>query len=764
MLLFGAACFLHREVLGGGMVYHMDDAADGYYPSHVAALRAIGEGTLPTWERGSWCGWPQLADPYYGFFYPLTAIFYVVGAVRGLGVVIFVHVVLGALGMLWLGRRRGLEPGPALLGAASLAFSSFMVVRIRHVIFPELLVWIPILLAAAEGWLAAGRRRDLVLTALAVGMALTCGALPLLPYVGIVIGAYLLPRLLRDRGRSGARWAGLGLALAVGALLAMAQIVPTLAHLPESPRSLGVDYAFASTYAWPDLRYLATLVAPDFWGSDDRRLWYGAYNHWEMAGYYAGALPVLLAPLGLLRRGRPERWALFAVALLGIGLALGDKGPFHAWFFRHVPLYAGLRCPARALVMTLVAVAILGTDGLAWLSERTSSRTRSRGWMLAAVMIAGLAAGGWWSLRSLPPASPPQAVWALRALAHLVVVLGSGGFTLALLLGAWVSRPAGQAAVAVVTLTDLLVLGRGYVQPRPGDWAPGTERFAAVDWLLDQRPADRYVPDGRGPFRLYNLGMTYGPPLEGASGYDSFGVWRYVNFLWTINKGEPYPHKALKDDLAVGALRRFDTPWVDFLNLRWAVAPEPPAPHWIERFRPVPGAPPHARYEPWWDGVLKVYENPHVLPRAYVVYQAVVIPEETAQARALLRTDPRFTVILDRSPPVAPVGDGRSWTPAAVVQATRHALTIDLEASAPGVMVTSETAYPGWSAEVDGRGVPLLRANYAFRAVAVGPGRHRVEMRFRSRPAQAGLSLSAAGWLGLLALAWLGPGAARPSR
>ena len=35
---------LHREVLVGGMVYHNEDAADGYYPSHVAILRALGHG------------------------------------------------------------------------------------------------------------------------------------------------------------------------------------------------------------------------------------------------------------------------------------------------------------------------------------------------------------------------------------------------------------------------------------------------------------------------------------------------------------------------------------------------------------------------------------------------------------------------------------------------------------------------------------------------------------------------------------------------
>src|SRR5262245_62100803 len=75
-VLIGGVLILHREVLFGGMVYHMDDAADGYYPSHVAIWRAFREGRLPTWERGSWSGFPLIADPYYGAFYPLTALYF----------------------------------------------------------------------------------------------------------------------------------------------------------------------------------------------------------------------------------------------------------------------------------------------------------------------------------------------------------------------------------------------------------------------------------------------------------------------------------------------------------------------------------------------------------------------------------------------------------------------------------------------------------------------------------------------------------------
>src|SRR5258706_3495079 len=65
LVLLAGVAVLHREVLFGGQVYHMDDAADGYYPSHVAARRALAARQLPTAERGASCRWPLSGDPHY---------------------------------------------------------------------------------------------------------------------------------------------------------------------------------------------------------------------------------------------------------------------------------------------------------------------------------------------------------------------------------------------------------------------------------------------------------------------------------------------------------------------------------------------------------------------------------------------------------------------------------------------------------------------------------------------------------------------------
>lgn len=749
-----AVVALHHEVLLGGFVYHGEDAADGYYPSHVAILRALGHGELPTWERGSWAGWPLHVDPYYGLYYPLSVVYAIFGAVRGLGVTIALHALGAGLGMLWLLRRRKLDWGPALFGAVSLAFGSFMVERIRHIIFAQMMAWLPLILVGVEGYLSTRRARALVLAAAATGMALVCGALPLAPFVVLVVAAYVVPRLFAvDKAARPRALGWLVVAALVGGLIAAAQIVPTVMHLPYSPRSLGVDYQFASSYAWPDARYLGVLVAPDLFGGNQRGQWFGAFNHWEMAGWYTGALTVLLACVGPARR-RPELWALAGVSLLGILLAFGDHAPVHRFFFHYVPLYGALRCPTRALVMDLFALPILGAEGLTFVMARL--RTRRAAGIAAAIAFAVAGVVVAWLLYRDGPFVPAAVRATRHAFGHLALVVGAGGALVALAAGGVLGVPSATVLVALVSLVDLVTISRGYLQPHPADWAPGTERFAAVDWLLARHPADRFVADWRGPFRLHNLGMTYG--IEGAGGYESFTVWRYVNLLYTINNGRPYPWPKLKQDLAAGDLKRFDTPLVDLLDVRWFIGMSAPAPGWIERFHPRPGDRPHAVHEPAWDPQLGVWENPHPLPRAFVVHHATVLPDDAAQARALPTLDPRADVILDAAPQPAPVAApaGASFEPARVVTLARKRVVVEADAPTPGVLVMSDTWYPGWRATVDGKPAPLLRADYALRGVALPAGRHTVEFTYRSVPAALGLWLSLLGLVALGAVAVIG--------
>jgi hypothetical protein len=67
---------------------------------------------------------------------------------------------------------------------------------------------------------------------------------------------------------------------------------------------------------------------------------------------------------------------------------------------------------------------------------------------------------------------------------------------------------------------------------------------------------------------------------------------------------------------------------------------------------------------------------------------------------------------------------------------------IEVELSTDGHVVFVDSYDPGWRATVDGRPVPVLRANVAFRAVSVPAGSHVVDMVYRPPLTMVGLVLS----------------------
>jgi hypothetical protein len=754
-------------ILGGG-VYHFDDAADSYYPGHEATRRALQEGTLPLWEPGSWSGWPAVVDPYNGVYYPPNVIYYALGAARGLGYSVALHAIFAALGLLAFLRQRRLSLPAALVGALGYALSSFMVVRVRHVIFIQMAAWIPWIMWAVDRWLETRRPQTLLWLALFGALSILAGGLSLEVLAALPVLVYVVGRLATTwraappgtRGRTAAfDLVALGGAAALGLTLAAAQIWPSLAHLPESPRSLGTSYEFASSYAWPKLRYALTLLLPDLYGNNTRGRYLGVFNYWEMAGYYVGVVPWLLAPFAFLWRGdggrrRVELAALGGLALVAIGAALGDAGPVHKVLYYGLPLYATLRCPTRALYIVVLVVPILAAHGVeALLLQGRDGATLvvRRGRVLAAVAVALLLASvGAAILAGLPRAQEAARAGAVR----LLVVALLGGAVLGLAALRVIVPRVAVIGFVLLAGADLLWQNAGYLKAEPPTYPAGMERYQALEWIRAQGRGARFVNDGHGPFRLHNVGMVYG--LENASGYDSVPIWRMVNFIQVLNTGRPYPHPKLKHDLAAAAITNFNSRLLDLLNVKYVITFKPlPAPRYRLAFRPEPKAK-LAWAEKSWDARLNVYENTTVLPRAFLVYEAVTVGDAATAVASLgdSRFDPARQAVLEQAPVPpperAPEGAPR-MTPATVTRHERHRVVIEADAPRAGVLVVAEVYYPGWSVRVDGKPAPLLRADYALRGVALPAGRHTVEMTYRNRAAWGGIWLSVAA-LAVLAL------------
>jgi hypothetical protein len=164
------------------------------------------------------------------------------------------------------------------------------------------------------------------------------------------------------------------------------------------------------------------------------------------------------------------------------------------------------------------------------------------------------------------------------------------------------------------------------------------------------------------------------------------------------------------------------------------------------------------------DTSTRVLENPRLLPPAWLVTRIRVLDRqqvlEAVRASRLPEGtlfDPERTALLEERPAAWPGPREASGV------AAHSAATATLVASAPGrlryrtradspaLLVMREPFYPGWQARVDGRDAEVVRANYMLRAVALEPGEHDVDLRYRPRSALLGGAVSLSAALALVA-------------
>jgi hypothetical protein len=144
--------------------------------------------------------------------------------------------------------------------------------------------------------------------------------------------------------------------------------------------------------------------------------------------------------------------------------------------------------------------------------------------------------------------------------------------------------------------------------------------------------------------------------------------------------------------------------------------------------------------EPLAEG-LELYENPHVLPRAFVTYRASPAPPaEELLAESWVEGDAGLAPTANTPP---------RGSAATIVRDEPQVVEIDATLAAPGLVVLADTFYPGWSATLDGAPAAILATNHLFRGVPAPAGAHRIRLEYRPRSLLLGgtLSLLAAGVL-----------------
>lgn len=154
-----------------------------------------------------------------------------------------------------------------------------------------------------------------------------------------------------------------------------------------------------------------------------------------------------------------------------------------------------------------------------------------------------------------------------------------------------------------------------------------------------------------------------------------------------------------------------------------------------------------------------MWDNLDVLPRAFVVNSAQAVSDD--QALAIMTSsefDPFQVVLMEKVPPANLVSDtADSRGIAQIEDYTSDRVTIRVTSESQGYLVLTDAWYPGWVATIDGINVPILRADYMFRAVAISPGEHQVKFEYQPASFLWGAAISVASLLVIVvvtAVAW----------
>ena len=728
-----APVLLLLPALARGQVLFWGTPLLQFVPWRQLGLELIRQGQVPLWNPLVGAGAPLLANYQSALLYPPNWL----GLLGELAVIqtwlVIAHWVLGAAGMTRLARGLGLARWPAVIAGMAFGLSSYVVARAGFFSINAAVAWAPWIvwgvdrLCRADLATHSRRRTSLVLT-LCLSAQWLAGHAQLAWYTLLLAVVWAAWRLFSQPAGGRIRWRILPWLISpflLAFLLAAPQLVPTLEYLGQSQRAASVDRELALTYSfWP--WRLVELIAPGAFGQPAGGDYWGYGNYWEDA-IHIGVLPLLLALAGVVGswRKRVPRASLGRfiswVALTGFVLGLGQFTPIFPWLYDHVPTFALFQAPARWNLWFVFGLALLaGIGAQAW----RPATGRQLYWLrLGTAGAAAVTGGAWLASRLLP---------AVRS--SLLTAFGlAGGWLLLVGLLALVRSEAPPKwwrwAVLTVVSANLVIVGVGLNPTAPAALYTARTVFngqAGVDGRV-------YLPAA----------------LEDHFKFDRF--FRFDSFLaaddWLDVRRVGLPNTLMLE--GVPSLNNFDP----LLPARYRT--------WLEWLEGLPADRQEDVLASAGTGTLLqadeegngVVVRSLASRRAWFAAQSRWAEDGTSALELLASSelDLASQVVLEGAPPRS--GPAQGGGVVKLVPTIGSQLRAEVIAETDGWLVVADTYFPGWQARLDGELVPILPANFLFRAVAVPAGQHEVEFTYRPTSFTAGLALFVAGLAGLAALA-----------
>jgi hypothetical protein len=668
-----------------------------FYPNVIHAKQSLSEGLGLVWNPYQNCGQPFFAFSLTALLYPLNWVFAVFEREPALLVSMIVNQAIGGLGAWCLFRGYRLSPAAALCGALAFQLSATTLHLARwgpmHL---SPYVWMPWALWAAERILREPSPRR----GIALAVVLAVQLLPGFPQTSLFTVQLLALRLLaalalREVEKPRHLVAPLAIGFLGAPLLVAVQYLPAMQVAMASIRGGGMT----ADQIGPGLRPSLSLNLPTV----------------------AVAVLACIAPWG----SRHRRLVLFfvTVAMVSVLLSLGSATPLLDWYSRLPFGDLFLRRPVRFLWVTNLAIAALAAFGVDALQRARGMESKT---LAAAILASGLV--GVLAIRLLHPGGLGGWQWTLVAVVLLLLVHG-------------ISRLPGSAAapwllVAALALGSPIRGGFSMLQLQSGDiYHRYDEAFAELRERMT--PQDRVLLRGQ---RFDHALMEKSASIQrvrALSDYEPQVSKRYAEFDFLRTVGVPM--FTLRQYLYRLPLAHAEYDYVQELL-------DASATRFMLASTQLTGPKPESGWtQIYSDADVVLYENDRYRPRAFFAPGALVV-EDARALSVLSRSSPERgqRILVDRAPASGFRGSKRGKGRVEFEEDGAERVVLSVEARRPGFVHLADQYFPGWTAQVNGEPVEILRSNYAFRAVEVPSGQSRVVFEYRPTVIYAGALVSCA--------------------
>ncbi len=647
---------------------------------------------FPLWDPNIFFGQPLIGQAQPGAAYPLNWLLFLMPLKNGwmgqaaLHWYLVLIRYLAALTAYALARDLGRSRAASLLAGCTYALGCYMGSTLRPQMFNGA-VWTPLVFLYL--FRAARDERPVasaVLSGFFLGFGWLAGHHQMNLFVSIAAASMWIWLSVRhgkpDRRRIILGSVSLGVALLASGL----QTIPTAEYgrlavrwvgAPNDPVAFNdiVPYTVHQQYSLPPLSLLGAFL-PNVNGRSDT---------------FVGIVAFSLAIAGLLLAWRtpPVRW-LGAIGLGGILLALGANSLLHGVAYSVIPLVEKARVPAAAVLLFGLATAVLSAYGADLLhSPEHAWASRRMGWILggAGVILALYSL----ILYMAKPSNPllDDRIMITSTVAVLAAALAAGGIT----------RGITQRGVLAVTiLLALFELGNSTNYNLPNRFEPAqnpylhrSAEYADLAGYVRQRGQAARVEydDNEIPF---NLGDWYG--IETSNGY----LASVTANIWNMDIFSPHSK--------------------DFFGIRYYFAKAAPRPELREVYQGKSG--------------VKVFESMTAYPRVWSVHRITFLHDRKALRAAMDAPgfDPlQAALVSDSAPDPAACNSAGDDVQMPVHSPNRLRITATLKCR--GMVVLTDTWFPGWRAAVDGKTARIYEVYGGVRGVMVDQGSHLIEMKYR---------------------------------